>query len=126
MGCLVFVGTVTRPVPHFAAQGGAGIHVLSLDEESGQLAALSVMAEAVNPHYLAFDERSATLFAISEVMEWPEGSVTSYRYDADAATLTIGNSQPTLGHLACFLSLSRNRDHVLVANVWHASGRQRP
>ena len=89
---------------------------LSLDEESGQLAALSVMAEAVNPHYLAFDERSATLFAISEVMEWPEGSVTSYRYDADAATLTIGNSQPTLGHLACFLSLSRNRDHVLVAN----------
>ncbi|HEX3990255.1 MAG TPA: beta-propeller fold lactonase family protein [Acetobacteraceae bacterium] len=24
-GCLVFVGTVMRPVPHFAAQGGAAI-----------------------------------------------------------------------------------------------------
>lgn len=116
MTCLVFVGTVTHPVPHFEARNGAGIHVLRLDEETGTLTALSVTGEAVNPHYLAFDPTVAALYAIGEVMEWPEGRVTAYRFDPASATLRMGNWQPTRGHLACFLSLSTDRRHLFVAN----------
>ena len=115
MTCLVFVGTVTRPVPHFEASGGKGIHVLRLDETNGELTELSV-TDAVNPHYLGFDALSLTLYAISEVLEWPEGQVTSYRFDPASAGLTLQDQRSTLGHLACFTSLTNDNRHLLVAN----------
>lgn len=116
MGSLVFVGTLTRPVPHFEAKGGAGIHVLRLDETNGHLSTLSVTADAVNPHYLAFDETSSTLYAASEVMDWPQGRLTAYRFEPATARLAMTNTQPTLGHLTCFVSLDQARQHVVVAN----------
>lgn len=116
MTCLVFVGTATNRVPHFEAMEGRGIHVLGLDESNGQLTELSITDDAINPHYLAFDAVSHTLYAISEVVEWSEGQIASYRFDPVSARLTLQDRKSSLEHLACFTSVSNDHRHIFVAN----------
>lgn len=114
--CLVFVGTLTQDVPHFAARGGQGIHVLRLDYGSGELKPLSVSRGVENPNYLAFDAERNALYAASEMMDWPEGKITQLNFDPATFELSPGDAQSSLGHLSCFLSLDSARRHLLVAN----------
>lgn len=118
---LVFVGSLTRGTPFYESAAGDGIHVLEFDEQSGVLRFLSKTTDVDNPTYLDFDPHEAILYATSEVFEWSEGVVSSYKLDLASNRLVYGNKQPTLGNLSVFVALDRRRRNVLVANY---SGQQ--
>jgi 6-phosphogluconolactonase len=110
------VGALTRNTPFFGPAKGDGIHVFDFDDENGALQPLSVTSGADNPTYIAFDPNQNFLYTTSEVFEWHEGVVTSYKLDPRSGGLTYINKQPTLGHLSAFVSLDQHRRNLLVSN----------
>lgn len=119
MRTLVIVGSVTRPIPYFAAASGAGIVVLALDTATGAVERLWEQGGIDNPTYLAFDDRSSTVYAVSEVFGWNEGLVSAYRLDRRTGRLSYLNKQATLGSLPAQVEVDSGRRLLLVTNYGH-------
>lgn len=116
------VGTVNRPTPYFGSARGEGIVVFEFDE--AELSARRVASEPSvdNPTFLSVDAVSGTVYANSEVFGWYEGLVSAYRFDPKAGVLVYLNKQPTLGGIAAYNGVTRDRKRLLVANYAMGEG----
>ncbi|CAL8481360.1 lactonase family protein [Caballeronia sp. S22] len=124
---LVFVGSLNRAVPHFAAANGRGISILSLDEESGKLRQLNELGGMDNPTYLAVVPSRTMLYATSETFGDAEGFIASYRYDDATGTMTeIGERRATRGSLSAHCSTDRDGRYAFVANYAHETPGEAP
>ena len=74
----LYVGTYTRPAPYLAETNGKGLYVLHYDEASGGVSIVQEVEGIENPSYLCISPDGRNLHAIWEVLEWPEGLVSSY------------------------------------------------
>lgn len=119
--CLV-VGSLNREAPYFQGARGPGLSVLSFDESSLSAETLAETSAIDNPTFLSMDEPNGCIYANSEVFGWHEGVVSAFRYDAVAQRLDYLNKQPTLGSIAAYNALSRDRRHLFVANYAMGSG----
>jgi 6-phosphogluconolactonase len=90
--------------------------VFRFDDRSGALTLLDGVGGIDNPNWLAVDARRQRLYAASEVVEWPEGTVTAYDIDAATGRLAYVNKQPTLGNTTCHLGLSPDGRFLAAAN----------
>lgn len=89
-----------------------GIYQYQIDE-NGLLTNKGLMAEIVNPSFLAKTPDNTTLVAVSEVDENGTGFVHSYKIEKD--TLVFVSKSKSGGAHPCFITVN-NKNQVLVAN----------
>ena len=125
---LVYVGTYTEPIRFGSGkilQGkGEGMYVYRLDETSGALEPVRVVAGVVNPSYLAFDPAQRFLYAVNELKNYegkPGGSVSAFGVEPKTGGLTFLNQRPTHGTDPCHVLVNKKGTHVFVANFMSGS-----
>jgi 6-phosphogluconolactonase len=109
----VYIGTYTRP------GGSQGIYRCELDLATGALTPPALVAEAVNPSFLAFHPNGKNLYAVGEVSTLNgqrTGGVSAFAIDAETGKLTHLNQQPSRGAGPCHVTVDRTGKAVLVAN----------
>lgn len=107
----IYIGTYTDG----ASQG---IYRLELDPVSARLSAPVLVAEAVNPSFLAWHPSRRLLYAVSEIhtpAAGGSGTLVAYRV-ADDAGLELINEESSGGLGACFVSVHPAGTHAFVAN----------
>ena len=113
---IVYTGTYTRSVPHVKESAGQGIHIFSLDTESGELTAIDVAGGIESPSFLTIDSTQRYLYAGSEVTERSEHGVNAFAINPDNGKLTFLNHQSAMGSNAAYVSIDKSNQYVLVAN----------
>lgn len=117
----LYVGTYTRPAPYLAATNGKGLYVHDFDPETGRLTQVQEVGGIENPSYLCLSPDGRTLHAVWEVLDWPEGLVSSYAVDPASGRLTYLGVQGTRGSLACYVMMDSGSRVALIANYWSGS-----
>jgi 6-phosphogluconolactonase len=111
-GLLVYVGTYTD-------RGSKGIYAYRLDEKTGALAPVGLVAEAANPTFLALHPNHRYLYAVNEVEQFDGkkgGGVTAYEIDRRTGRLRKIDSESTIGTGPCHITVDHAGKNVLVAN----------
>lgn len=104
---ILFVGT-------YSPADQDGIHVLTLDPETGRVQRLSSIGGIENPTYLAVHSGTNRLYAVSEMAD--NGFVVAYQFDPVTNVLVELNRQPTGGGYPCHLSLDTERSWLFGVN----------
>ena len=108
----VYIGTYT-------GTKSQGIYAARFDSQTGALTAPELVAEAVNPTFLAVHPNRRFLYAVQEVATATGKSspaVTAYAIEAATGRLTRLNTQSSGGAGPCHLVVDRAGQNVLVAN----------
>lgn len=111
-GLLVYVGTYTD-------RGSKGIYAYRLDEKTGALAPVGLVAETANPTFLAVHPNHRYLYAVNEVEQFngkKGGGVTAYEIDRRTGRLRKIDSESTIGTGPCHITVDHAGKNVLVAN----------
>ncbi|MFN8520066.1 MAG: lactonase family protein [Chloroflexota bacterium] len=117
----LYVGTYTRPAPYLATTNGRGLYVYDLDPATGRLTQLQEVGGIENPSYLCLSPDGRSLHATWEVLDWPEGLVSSYAIDPSSGALRYLGVQGTRGSVACYVMMDSRSRAALVANYWSGS-----
>jgi len=110
---IAYVGTYTTKT------NSKGIYAYRFDAEKGQLTAIGVAAESVDPSFLAVHPNGKFLYAVNEVGNFNGGSngaVSAFAIDAKTGALKLLNQVSTRGAGPCHISLDKTGAYVLVAN----------
>ena len=110
---IAYVGTYT------AKTTSKGIYAYRFNVENGQLSAIGVAAESVDPSFLAVHPNGKYLYAVNEIGNFnggTGGAVSAFAIDAKTGALKFLNQVPTRGAGPCHLSLDKTGNYVLVAN----------
>lgn len=108
----VYLGTYTGPK-------SKGIYASEFDAETGKLSEPRLVAETVNPTFLALHPDGKYLYAVNEVSKFlgkEAGGITSFSIDAKSGGLTQLNQQHSGGPGPCHLVVDRQGKCVLAAN----------
>ncbi|GLQ55248.1 lactonase family protein [Devosia nitrariae] len=115
----VFVGQVNRKADTVVS--GQGLTVLTFDEDTLEFSSVCMADDIDNPTFLDVDVANSTVYAVSEVVSWLEGTVSAYAFNERAGTLTYLNKQPTLGRTTCHVTVTGD-GHLAVANYSQGTG----
>jgi 6-phosphogluconolactonase len=108
----VFIGTYTGPK-------SKGIYRFEMDPDNGKLSGGTLVAETVNPSFLAVHPTKRFLYAVNEIDNFEgkkAGSVSAFGLDAKTGELKAINRESTVGDGPCHLIVDRSGKNVLVAN----------
>ena len=114
---LFYVGTYTD-------DGGTptkskGIYAYRYDASTGEVAALGLAAETVNPSFLVVHPNGRFLYAVNEVGNYKgpnSGGVSAFSIDHATGKLTLLNQVASRGADPCYITVDRTGNYVLVAN----------
>ena len=118
----VYVGTYTRGA-------SKGIYAMNLDLASGKLSSPKLVAETVNPSFLAIHPSQKYLYSVSEVPTTDgkkSGGVAAFSIDPDSGKLTELNRQASGGGGPCHVTVDKTGQVVLVANYGAGSAASLP
>lgn len=104
---LLYVGTYTDHTQ------SAGIYLLRMDRQSGQLRSVGSADAGANPSFLAIHPNDQVLYAVNEVAQ---GKVVAFTIAGDSGALTRLDEQPSGGNAPCYVSTDMTGRVVLVAN----------
>ena len=110
---LLLIGTYTTGTQ------SKGIYTYRFNSKTGTLRYLSTTDNVTDPSYLTTDTSGRFLYAVNETLEYDgkkSGAVSSFALDRQNATLTLLNKQPSLGGAPCYITLSNDEKHAIVAN----------
>jgi 6-phosphogluconolactonase len=108
----VYVGTYT-------GKDSKGVYRCEFDSATGKLSEPALVAETVNPTFLAVHPGGKFLYAVGEVGDFggkKAGAVNAYAIDPRTGDLKLLNQQSSGGAGPCYVSLDRDGKYVLVAN----------
>lgn len=108
----VYLGTYT-------GAKSKGIYLCEFDAETGKLSEPKLVAETVNPTFLALHPDGKHLYAVNEVAKFmgkDAGGITAYSIDEKTGGLTQLNQQHSGGPGPCHLVVDREGKCVLAAN----------
>jgi 6-phosphogluconolactonase len=71
-----------------------------------------------NPSYLCISPDGRNLHAIWEVLEWPEGLVSSYAIDETSGELSYLGVQGSRGTVTCYAMMDSRSRAAVIANYW--------
>lgn len=114
----LYVGTYTRPAPYLAATNGKGLYVYDYDAASGSITPRQEVPGIENPSYLCISPDGRNLHAVSEVVEWPEGLVSSFAIDAASGELSYLGVQGSKGTVSCYAMMDSRARAAFIANYW--------
>ena len=109
---LVYIGTYTTT-------RSKGIYAYRFDADSGRLTSLGLVAETVNPSFLAVDPSCRFLYAVNEISNYAGGKgggVSAFAIDRATGKLTFLNEVSSRGREPCHVSLDKTGKFVMVAN----------
>ncbi|MGH9504702.1 MAG: lactonase family protein [Terriglobales bacterium] len=109
---LMYVGTYTGPE-------SKGIYAYRFDPGTGQATPVGLVAETVNPSFLAIDPTRRFLYAVNEISDYQgqkSGGVSAFAVDRKSGKLTFLNEVSSHGAGPCYVSLDKTGKYVLVAN----------
>src|SRR5438034_11815282 len=109
---LVYIGTYTTT-------RSKGIYAYRFDADSGRLTSLGLVAETVNPSFLAVDPSRRFLYAVNEISNYAGGKgggVSAFAIDRATGKLTFLNEVSSRGREPCHVSLDKTGKFVMVAN----------
>jgi 6-phosphogluconolactonase len=114
----LIIGTYTEQLPHVHGKAD-GVLTASFDPASGRIGAVSSLAAARNPSYLATSASGEHVYAVHETTTFddqPGGGISAYARDLSTGQLTALNARPTLGDSPCHVTLDRSGRFVINAN----------
>lgn len=109
---LVYVGTYTGPA-------SKGIYAFRFDPVNGKSTSVDLVAETVNPSFLAIDASHRYLYAANEVGDYKgekSGGVSAFAIDRKTGKLTFLNEVSSHGADPCHVALDKTGKYLLVAN----------
>jgi 6-phosphogluconolactonase len=110
---LVYVGTYTDKT------SSKGIYAYRFDAETGKLDSLGLVAETINPSFLAIHPNHRFLYVVNEVSKYKgesSGAVSAFAIDPASGKLTLLNEVASGGADPCYITLDKSGKYVLVAN----------
>jgi 6-phosphogluconolactonase (cycloisomerase 2 family) len=108
---MAYVGTYTDK--------GKGIHIFSVNAETGKLTAVKEVSGVANPSALAFDPSKKYLFAANEIATYENqqtGAISAFAVDRATGDLRALNSVSSGGKNPASLSVEPGGKFVLAAN----------
>lgn len=90
-----------------------GIFLYERDQETGKLTLLSKQASKENPSFLRIHPTKKFLYSVIELVE---GGASSFAVNQADGSLTLLNSQPTLGVHPCHLDYDPSGKFALISN----------
>ncbi|MBZ5679010.1 MAG: lactonase family protein [Acidobacteriia bacterium] len=111
---IVYVGTYTEH-----GTNSKGIYAYRFDSETVRLTPLGVVAETVNPSFVAVHPNRRFLYAVNEVTNYKSqssGAISAFAIDRATGKLTLLNEVPSRGADPCYVTLDKTGKYVLVAN----------
>ncbi|MGH9547786.1 MAG: lactonase family protein [Terriglobales bacterium] len=108
----MYVGTYT-------GAESKGIYAYRFDAGTGQATPIGLVAETVNPSFLAIDPTKRFLYAVNEISDYQgkkTGAVSAFAIDRKSGKLTFLNEVPSHGAGPCYVSLDQTGKYALVAN----------
>src|SRR5690348_7698824 len=99
---LVYVGTYTEE-----GSKSKGIYAYRFDAATSELTAIGLVAETVNPSFLAVHPSHRFLYAVNEVTKYKgqsSGAVSAFAIDRVSGKLTLLNEVPSRGADPCYIT----------------------
>jgi 6-phosphogluconolactonase len=93
-----------------------GIYVYELDTSTGNLSKISSLNNSLNPSFLTLSEDGLFVFACTDTRVPKDGSVSSFKFDATAKSLSFISRQKTGGENPVYLSLHKSGKWLANAN----------
>ena len=128
---LAFVGTFSSPLQDVLPTqvdlppgNGRGIHVFSVNRDTGALTPISEFRSGVSPSCLAFNQNGTRLYSANEtdrVGNQNHGSVSTYSLNHKTGELQLLNSVDSGGNGPTYVSLHPSGKFLLVANYFGGS-----
>ena len=115
--CRVYVGTYTNGA-------SKGIYLFHFSIESGVLSPVGLVAETMNPSFLALHPSRKFLYAVGEVKQYEgqtSGFVSAYSIDSRSGGLNPLGSVPSNGVGPCHVALDRRGKFAVVSNYVNGS-----
>jgi 6-phosphogluconolactonase (cycloisomerase 2 family) len=117
-----YIGTYTPNLadPHAYANGkGEGIYLVNVDDVTGALSGLKLVAKDRSPAWFVLSADHKFLYTVNEIDAYgpsKSGSVTAYAVDAKSGALRKLNTVDSGGAGPCFISIHASGKFALVAN----------
>jgi 6-phosphogluconolactonase len=111
---LVYVGTYTEE-----RSKSKGIYAYRFDTATTEITAIGLVAETINPSFLAVHPNHRSLYAVNEVGKYKgqsSGAISAFAIDQVTGKLTLLNEVPSHGADPCYITLDKTGKYVLVAN----------
>lgn len=128
---MAYVGTYTSPLKNMLATqvdlppgNGRGIHLFTVDRQTGALTPAGLHKMGTSPSALAFNADRSRLYSANETERLGDseaGSVSAFAMDASTGQLTMLNTVSSLGKGPAHLSMHPSGRFVLVANYFGGS-----
>lgn len=110
-----YVGTYTRPEGH--VNGNAkGIYKIQVNESTGEIKDEQIVAQLINPSFLAYAPNKKYLYAVSELAQVGEPVGFLYAFKVGIDSLELINRLPTGGQAPCHVSIDQTGKFAFVAN----------
>jgi 6-phosphogluconolactonase len=129
MGCVgsahaarAYIGTYTPNLadPKAYAHGsGEGIYLVNVDDATGALSGLKLVAKDRSPAWFELSADNRFLYTVNEIDSYgpnKSGSVTAYAVDTKSGALRKLNSVSSGSAIPCYISLHPSGKFALVAN----------
>ncbi|MGA8510892.1 MAG: lactonase family protein [Candidatus Sulfotelmatobacter sp.] len=110
----VYVGTSTQE-----GSTSKGIYAYRFDPDGAKLTSIGLVAETINPSFLAVHPSHQFLYAVNEVGNYQgqkSGAVSAFSIDRTTGKLTLLNEVASGGADPCYLIVDKTGKYVLVAN----------
>jgi 6-phosphogluconolactonase len=110
----VYVGTYTEE-----GSKSKGIYAYRFDAATSELSPIGLVAETINPSFLAVHPNHRFLYAVNEVAHYKgqsSGAVSAFAIDRANGKLTLLNEVPSRGADPCYITVDKSGKYVLVAN----------
>jgi 6-phosphogluconolactonase len=108
----VYFGTYT-------GKDSRGIYAATFDADTGKLGEPQLVAEMVNPSFLAIHPSKKFLYAVGEIADFQgkkTGGISAFAIDSASGKLTLLNQQSSEGTGPCHVVVDKTGKSVLVAN----------
>lgn len=105
----LFIGTYTN-------EASEGIYLYKFNTDNGSTDSLGVTKGIENPSYLSFSPDQSNLYAVNELPDSTEASVSAFSFDKESEELKFLNAQSSLGGAPCYVSTDKSGQAVFVGN----------
>ncbi len=105
----LFVGTYT-------GESSEGIYLYKFNADNGNVDSLGAATGVENPSYLAISPNQDHLYAVNEMADSAEATVSSFVFNREDESLTFLNKQSSGGGAPCYVSVDDQGNAVFVGN----------
>src|ERR1700682_4678845 len=101
----VYVGTYTED-----GSKSKGVYAYRFDPAAAEITSLGLVAETINPSFLAVHPNHRFLYAVNEVSKYKvqsSGAVSAFAIDHRTGKLTLLNQVPSRGADPCYITVDK-------------------